>query len=407
LCYEAGLRLWQGAYSGSDGLNSHRIAVLPFVSMSPDPNDEYFADGLTEELIGRLCQIGELEAIARTSVMFFKNKQVKAADIGKDLMAGSLVEGSVRKAGNLIRVTAQLIDMNTEGHLWSSRYDRNLESIFELQSDIAEQIAAALKIGLLPREKQVIQKVGTKDTEAHEFYLKGLAHSFHATEQDYMTAIGYFERAVRRDPSFALAYAAMAKQYGWRGFFQMMASAEVVEKEESLARKAIELDDSLAEAHSALADALFFKFDFAGALENRLALELNPNSAEAHAGAGSHYYLLGEFDRAIRESKRALDLDPLSTVRMALLATILLYRGDLEHAEELFRRAIEREPGNSFAVGNMGLCHVLERRFDLGIGEIMKGIQMSSESDVGKKSDLIYALTEGERLSRLERSSPS
>ena len=212
-------------------LDHRRVAVLPFTNISPDPNDEYFADGLTEELIGKISQVKGLEVIARTSAMAFKKTEKKVSEIAKELRVGTIVGGSVRKSGDRIRVIAQLINANSEVHIWSSSYDRNLEDIFAVQNDIAENVADSLKIQLLPGEKGVLNKAPTKSTDAHALYLKGMSKLHGGTEETYMTALGYFQQAIQRDPGYALAYVGMARIYLYLGVQEMMSSAEANDKQ--------------------------------------------------------------------------------------------------------------------------------------------------------------------------------
>lgn len=237
-------------------LDSKRIAVLPFVSLSPDPNDEYFADGLTEELIDRVCHIKELAVIARTSVMNYKGAKKNASQIGRELKAGALVEGSVRKAANKIRVTAQLINANTEEHLWSSKYDRDLEDIFAVQSDIAEKVAEALKVELLPTERRAVGKKPTESTEAFTLYLKGQYYLNERTREGIQKAIGYFEEATKKDSKYARAYIGLAHSYIILENWAYMPPAEASAKWMAFTTKALELDDSLPDAHVTLAVVL-------------------------------------------------------------------------------------------------------------------------------------------------------
>ena len=230
----------------------NRIAVLPFVNMSPDPGDEYFADGITEELIDRLSQLSELRVIARTSMMIYKRKEKKASEIAKELRVGSLIEGSVRKAGNRIRITVQLIDGGTEEHLWSSRYDKDLDDVFAIQSDIAERVTDQAKVHLLDSERRMLGKRPTGNTEAYRLYLKGRYYWNERTQEGMNKASRYFDEAVKLDPRFALAYAGLADcnvvspSYGW----QMSREAFPIAKEYAL--RAIEIDPRLAEPHASL-----------------------------------------------------------------------------------------------------------------------------------------------------------
>jgi len=346
-------------------LEIRRIAVLPFVSMSPDPNDEYFADGLTEELIDRLCQIRELQVIARTSVMSFKKKEKKAAEIGRELRAGALVEGSVRKAGNRIRVIAQLIDANTEGHLWSSRYDRNLEDIFEVQSDIAENVADALKTQLLDEDKEKIAKKPTGDINAYTFYLKGRYYWNERNKESLEKAIKYFEEALRRDPKFALAYSGLADSYRVLVNHGYLPASEGNPKTKEAARKAVELDDTLAEAHTSLGMILSFQWDWRGAEEEfAKALRANPNYATAHHWYSIHLLNLGRLDEAIRELKVAEELDPLSPMIRAYGALVYVYARQYDIALEECNKALELDPNFVTGYYNRVWVYLAKSMFD-------------------------------------------
>ncbi len=333
--------------TGSQILAIRRVAVLPFASLSPDPNDEYFADGLTEELIDRLCKVKELEVIARTSVMTFKKKDVKAADIGKELRAGALVEGSVRKAGNKIRVTAQLINANTEGHLWSSKYDRNLDDIFAVQTDIAEQVAGALEVQLLPAEKSAIEKKQTQSMEAYTLYLKGRQLWNRRTKNGVDEAMKCFERASQVDPNFALAYVGIADCYAVMENFGTIPAAELAPKIKESALRALKLDSGLAEAHTTYAMALAtYEWRWEEAeLEFKRAIELNPNYATAH-----HWYAYTvlrttrRMDEDIREANRALELDPLAPIMTINKGQTLFIQERYDEALECCNIALKMDP---------------------------------------------------------------
>ena len=240
----------------SEKLDASRIAVLPFANMSPDPGDEYFADGMTEELIASLSGIKGLTVIARTSVMKYKAGQKGVDEIGRELNAGSIVEGSVRKAGDRIRVTVQLVNSSTEGHLWAENYDRKLDDVFLVQSDIAQRVADSMKVKLLAGEKASITKVPTKSIPAYESYLRGMM-VINKLEMDLaLGAVRYFEEAIRLDPGFSAAYAALGNLYvSLAG--EIVPPREAFAKAEPLIAKALELDDSSSDAHLAEGNLAF------------------------------------------------------------------------------------------------------------------------------------------------------
>src|SRR5208337_1277487 len=239
------------------GLDKRRIAVLPFANLSSNPEDGYFADGMTEELITSLSGLRQLTVIARTSVMKYKGSQKSASDVGKELNAGTLIEGSVRKAGNKVRITAQLIDTSTEGHLWAQNYDRQLEDVFAIQSEIAEKVAVELKIRLVDSEKRVITKKATENTEAYTCFLRGRELLREGTEASLKQAIALFEKAIELDPGFARAYVGVAECHqslATHGYEPWDVSYSIVKP--SL-QHAIDLDPDLPEAHAALSEMFF------------------------------------------------------------------------------------------------------------------------------------------------------
>ena len=318
-----------GSTTGQAVLDTRRIAVLPFVSMSPDPNDEYFADGLTEELITRISLVRGLEVIARTSAMNYKKKEKNASQIGRELKVGTLLEGSVRKAGNRIRVSAQLINANTEGHLWADSYDRDLQDIFEVQSSVAENVAGALKLRLLDEDRE---RVGsTADMEAYTMYLRGTQLLRETSPASCREAIAFLERATLKDPRFARAYAQLA--LAWVRARWQENWANCVTRAEAAARKALELGPESAEAHTAMAavHGMLDRFEDMH-LEAETAIEINPNLADASLQLGSFYASFGRFDEAIRYYRKALSLDPLASEPALELTEILRVAGRVDEA---------------------------------------------------------------------------
>ncbi|HXW95679.1 MAG TPA: adenylate/guanylate cyclase domain-containing protein, partial [Nitrososphaerales archaeon] len=326
-------------------LDPKTVAVLPFASMSPDPNDEYFADGLTEELIDRLCQISELGIIARTSVMNYKKKDKNASQIGRELKAGALVEGSVRKAGNRIRVTAQLINANTEKHLWSSHYDKDLDDIFAVQSDIAEKVAGELKVKLLDSEKREIEKKATGDTLAYTSFLQGKQLLNQLEEGPLRNALRFFEQALARDPRFARAYAGIASGYEILASEGHIAFQEAIEKGRAAALKALEIDPDLAEAHYALAEVMFMADEHQDCvLELRRAIELNPSLADAHLELAHESAATGNTSEMVRSVEKAYQLDPLDPDVIRYLGQYYLLAGREKDLLEHSRKTIHLNP---------------------------------------------------------------
>jgi TolB-like protein len=330
--------------------DERRVAVLPFANMSPDPNDEYFADGMTEELIDRLAQIKSLKVIARTSVMSYKKKEKKVSEIAKELTVGSLVEGSVRKAGNRIRVTVQLVNAGTEEHLWSSHYDKNLDDIFAVQSEIAEKVATELQTQLLDSEKKTLEKKPTENTEAYTCFLRGRELYREETETSLRQAIGLFEKAIELDAGFVRAYVGVADCH--------MALAESGQDPYdiglSVAKtsldRALSLDANLAEVHGSLAELFFDMDDIPGSeAEARRTLEVNPSLPESYRLLFEVAALRGDKEEMVRQMETAYRLDPIRPHYIWLLGQVYLHVGREEEALEHWKKTEQLAPASVYS----------------------------------------------------------
>jgi TolB-like protein/Tfp pilus assembly protein PilF len=330
-------------------LDKTRVAVLPLQNMSPDPNDEYFADGMTEELIDRLSQVRELEVIARTSVMSYKKKEKKIAEIAKELNVGSLVEGSVRKAGNRIRVTAQLINAATEAHLWSSHYDKNLDDIFAVQSEIAEKVAGELKSQLLDSDKRILEKKPTENTEAYSNFLQGRELFRQENEASVRRAIGLFEKAIELDPRFARAYVGLAECHEWlanNGYEPSDVSISIVKT--SLER-AINLNHDLPEAHASLAEMFYNEDDVMGSeAEARRALELNPSLPDPYHMLSELAALKEDPEEMVRLVETAYRLDPIRPRFIQIVGSVYLWTGREREALEHWKKTEQLSPASAY-----------------------------------------------------------
>jgi adenylate cyclase len=337
-----------------------RLAVLPFVNISPDPSDEYFADGLTEELISKLSEIKGLKVIARTSVMGYKRKDKKVSEIATELGVGSIIEGSVRKAGDRVRISVQLIDSRTEAHLWSSNYDNKLNDIFAIQSDVASKVAASLSAGFFSRETK-----DTNDIEAYTLYLRAVQLSYETTEASGKETVSLLQRAVSKDPTFARAYASLADAWHWlavNGYEDFLAMANNAEKN---AVKALELSPGLAEAHSAMAGVHSLFDRFGAALdEAEVAVRINPNLSETYMSLG----ILDSIMRTPREAllmfRRAYELDPLSIAACEMLASVASWAGEDGQARDVLARMREFNPKNSRVYLCIADYHMEKKDFD-------------------------------------------
>jgi adenylate cyclase len=351
-------------------LDKKRIAVLPFLNISPDPNDAYFADGLTEELIAKLSTISGLKVIARTSIMRFRGTAKSVGEIGKELKPGTVLEGSVRKAASRLRVTAQLIDATTEEHLWVQNYDRQLEDVFAIQTELAQNVSDALETRLLKEEKEHIEKKPTHDIGAYEFYLKGRYYWNERSRDALEKAIKYFEEAIKRDPRFALAYSGLADSYTVLVDHGHLPGSEGSPKVKEAARKAVELDETLAEAHTSLASILSFERDRRGAEEEfAKALRSNPNYATAHHWYSIHLDGLGRLDEAIKELKIALELDPLSPMIHAYAGVLYVRARQYDIALAELDKALELDPNFMPAHTNLVDVYLAKSMFKEALAE--------------------------------------
>ncbi len=362
-------------------MERNRVAVLPFTNISAEQSDEYIADGLTEELISTMSKVRGLSVISRTSVMQYKGKTKPIVEIGRELNAGTILEGSVRKAGNRLRVSVQMIDALEDKHLWVENYDRELQDIFAVQSDIATRVADALKVELLSNDKKELQEAPTKSAEAHTLYLKGLYHVDKGSPQDIERAIEYLELAVEEDPEFALAYTMIADCYIGIADESIKGAVAFPKARENLA-KALELNDQLAEAHLDLA-LIAFQYDWNWAeaeREFKKAIELNPNLAEAHNWYARFMATVGRFGEAIAEMNRAQELDPVSPFFLLRFGLVYWITGMNEKAREKWTKVLEIQPSSARAHASLGMLNALEGNYVEAVKEAEKAVEISDES---------------------------
>jgi len=321
--------------SAAEPVESHlRLAVLPFANLSPDANDDYFADGLTDELITRSSKIPSLRVIARTSILRYKGSSKSLRDVGQDLGVRLALEGSVRKAGNRVRITAQLVDTNSEEHLWSSRYERPLDDIFAIQDDIAGQIATQVSIHLSGEQKKpptvvIHESPDTQDMEAYKNFLHGRKlYAEKTSEESIRQALAFFEEAVRRDPKFARARVGVAEAIMWLGGEAALPYAESMQRGKEEVTRALELNEALAEAHTCLASILLTGEDFVGCeREARRAIELNPSLSDPYRWLAQVAAGRGGIDEAVKLLETAHQIDPLDVNVMAFLGRAYFYAG--------------------------------------------------------------------------------
>jgi TolB-like protein/class 3 adenylate cyclase/Tfp pilus assembly protein PilF len=362
-----------------------RIAVLPLTNIGPDSEDEYFADGLTEELISTLSKITSFRVIARTSIMRYKKNTTKTiSEIGKELGVHTIVEGSVRKSGKKLRVSAHLVDVKSEERKWSREYDREIEDVFQIQTDIAKKIAEALRVRILREEKNAIEKESTKIPEAYNEYLSGRYYWNQRTEEGLKKAIAHFEKALLEDPHFALAHTGISDSCAQLAWFEFLAPKEAFPKAREHAEKALVIDNHLAEAHTSLG-LVMFQYDrnwSAAEKEFRRAIELNPNYAPAHQFFADYLKALGRFDEALFEMKQAHEIDPLSLAINTGIGHVLYLSRKYDLAIEQYRKSVQMDPTFVQARLWFGRPYLQKRMYKEAIQELEEAVKLSGGSNI-------------------------
>ena len=355
------------------------IAVLPFVDMSPQKDEEYFCDGIAEELINALTKIKNINVVARTSAFAFKGKTIDVREIGRMLNVEKVLEGSVRKAGNKIRITAQLINVSDGYHLWSEKFDRDMEDIFAIQDEISLAIVDNLKISLLKMEKEALLKRYTEDIEAYNLYLKGIFFLRMYTAEGFQEAIKYFERTLQRDPNYALAYYGLAEVFYAISFWANVPPHEAYPKAKEYANKAIEIDDEVGEAHAALGLVYtFYDWDWEKAeRELKRALEFNPSSAIIHMSYSWFLSLTERHEKAIFEAKRAQELDPLSPLIISHIGLACIYGSQFDKAVDELKEGIGLAPDFYLMHYYLGLAYRAKSMVTEAIAEMEKAVELS------------------------------
>jgi TolB-like protein/Flp pilus assembly protein TadD len=367
--------------SASANAAAKSIAVLPFENLSEDKANAYFADGIQEEILTRLAKIADLKVISRTSTQRYQSKPGNLSEIAKQLGVANILEGSVQKAGDSVRVSVNLIQAASDSHLWADTYDRKLTDIFGVESEIAKAIAETLQAKLTGSEEHALSVRPTDNPVAHQLYLKGRFFWNKRTANDLEKSVDYFNQAIAADPKYALAYVGLADAYVLMPLYGGSAPRDCYPQAKAAAKRALQLDDALGEAHNSLARVLWsYDFDFsAGNREYQRAIELNPNYATAHQWYGSNLVCLGRFDEAIAEVKRALALDPLSLVINTDLGNTYYWARRYDEAIEQLRRSLEMDPGFYYAHWNLGSALAAKGDLDAAIGEYQNALALSGD----------------------------
>jgi TolB-like protein/DNA-binding winged helix-turn-helix (wHTH) protein/Flp pilus assembly protein TadD len=357
------------------------LAVLPLENLSADASQSYFADGMTDELITDLAQISALRVISRTSVMVYKGARKPLPQIARELNVDAVVEGTVLRSGDQVRITAQLIEASTDRHLWSQSYEGELRDSLALQNTVARAIADQIRINLTPQEQAALKNVKVVTPQAYESYLKGRYFWNKRTADGLKVALAYFNQAIEEDPKYAQAYSGLADTYALLGDWQyaVMTPKETFPKAKVAAIKALELDSALGEAHNSLAfvlDGFDWDFDAAGK-EFRRAIELNPGYATAHHWYAWHLSLLGRYDEAITEMRKAENLDPLSLIINADLAELLVLAHSYDESIQQSRKTIEMDPNFALAHNQLAQAYLQKHMYVEAVAELQKAVQLS------------------------------
>jgi len=400
------------------------LAVLPFQNLTGDPEQEYLTDGVTEEMITQLgrMQPERLGVIARTSAMHYKNTQKRADEIGRELGVDYLLEGSVRRANDRVRISAQLIRVRDQTHLWAADYDRDDRDILALQSDVAKAIGRQIELKLTPEQLARFADKRQVNPECYDLYLKGRYYLNKRTEEGFKKAVEYFRQAIEKDPNYARAYAGLADSYSFLGdtTYGVRSPRETMPKAKAAAMKALELDETLAEAHTSLAAIQeTFEWEWSSAeKEYKRAIELNPGYATAHHWYAVYLAQMGRLDESIAEMRRAEEDDPLSPIISENTGLMFYFARHYDQAIEQYRKAFELDPNLVIAHYDLGRAYARKGLYDEAIAEFQKAVKLSGGQPLyvaglasaygvaGRKAQAIKIVKELKDRSKLEYVSP-
>ena len=376
--------LWRsGRWSGSPATRIQSIAVLPLANLSGDTAQDYFADGMTDALITDLSKIQALKVISRTSTLRYRGTSKPLPEIARELNVDGIVEGSVLRSDDRVRITAQLIEAETDRHLWADNYERDVRDVLALQRDVARAIAGEIRSRLTEPEQRRLASARPVSPQAHEAYLRGRAEANKFTEPALRRAIAFYEQALSADAAYALAHAGLAEAYATLGgVLGFVSPTEYFPKARAAAEKALELDSTVAEAHAVLATVrMKFDWDLNGAAQEfDRVFELNPSLAEAHQEHGTYLEALRRFDEAVAARKRARELDPLSAQRTADVGYPLYYAGRYDEAVEYYRAALDMDQGFFWGHAWIGQARIEQRRHVEALDEIQKALRISGSN---------------------------
>jgi TolB-like protein/Tfp pilus assembly protein PilF len=358
------------------------LAVLPFENASADPNTEYLSDGITESLINTLSQLSNLTVMSSSSVFHYKGKEVDPQKAGKELGVKAVLRGRVTHRGDNLQISTELVDVSNNSHIWGEQYNKKISDILTVQEDISKEISRQLSVKLVGEDEKKLSKRSTENTEAYQLYLEGRFYWNKRKADDLQKAVGYFNRAIEKDPSFALAYAGLASTYTSLPDYAGLPVNTFIPKAETAAKKALELDATLAEPHAVLGMIKQYEWDWEGGdKELKRAIELDPNYPTNHHWYSNSLESQGKLDEALSESKRAQELDPLSPVITFQVGEVLfsLHHDDL--AMEQFKKVLELDPTFPWAHVTLGVLFAQQTKFDEAISELQKVRQIVGADD--------------------------
>jgi TolB-like protein/Tfp pilus assembly protein PilF len=382
----------------TDELPRHMIAVLPFENLGGDPEQDYFADGLTEEMITQLGRLNpqRMGVIARASAMAYRQSNKSVSEIGYELGVEYILEGSVRRADNRIRISAQLVHVEDQAQIWAEAFDRNMEDIFAIQTDVAERIARSLMVELLPEAQALIARSATRSSEAYELYLHGRHYSSRRGEEYFARALEYYSRCIEKDPHYALAYSGIADAYSLIGFYGGLPPKQAYGNAKKNALTALEIDNELAEPHTSLAfPTLMYDWNWPAAeKEHRRAIELNSNCMLAWDWYGLNLMQIGRFNESLSALKQAHELDPVSVFVLSHQGWLHYYCRQYDRAITTLRHALELDPSFALASWFLVQSYLHARELHNAAEEIEKSIRLSGAhpAALALQSVVYYAL---------------
>lgn len=360
------------------------IAVLPFENLSGDPAQEYFADGMTEELVTNLGKISALRVISRTSVERYKGTKKPLPEIARELNVDAIVEGTVQRSGNHVRVTANLLYAPADRHLWADTYEGELGDVLVLQGKVARSIASQIGIELIPQEQVRFASAHPVNPEAYQAYLKGKYYTSKLSEEGFKNGVASFRQAIDFDPAYASAYGGLGEAYSLMGLWALQPSTETYPLAKAAALKALELDEGLAEAHAVLGQIKFgFDWDWSGAeQELRRAVTLNPSSSSAHFWYGLFLTAMGRYDEAVKETRHALELDPITPSANVQLGWVLFYARRYDESIAQLKKTLELAPDFGYANMELGLNYTQKRMYPEAVKECRRAVSLAPEDQV-------------------------